>query len=78
MMRDTFAVEMLLAGVQIDQVSMLLGHASVKITEKHYSPWVKARQDQLAASVGNAWGPLGVVPPKTHQRGKAKLVLLQA
>jgi integrase len=44
MFRDTFAVEMLLAGVPIDQVSILLGHASVKITEKHYSSWVKARQ----------------------------------
>jgi integrase/recombinase XerD len=55
MFRDTFAVENLLAGVPIDQVSMLLGHASVKITEKHYSPWVKARQDQLAASVRKAW-----------------------
>jgi integrase/recombinase XerD len=32
MFRDTFAVEMLLAGVPIDQVSLLLGHASVKIT----------------------------------------------
>src|ERR1019366_4835432 len=29
MLRDTFAVEMLLAGVPIDQVSMLLGHSSV-------------------------------------------------
>ena len=46
---------MLLAGVPIDQVSILLGHASVRITEKHYSPWVKARQDQLANSVRNAW-----------------------
>jgi integrase/recombinase XerD len=55
MLRDTFAVEMLLAGVPIDQVSILLGHKSVKITEKHYAPWVKARQDQLAASVRNAW-----------------------
>ena len=55
MFRDTFAVEMLLAGVPIDQVSILLGHKSVKITEKHYAPWVKARQDQLAASVRNAW-----------------------
>jgi len=64
--------------VPIDQVSMLLGHASVKITEKHYSPWVKARQDQLAASVRNAWVPLGAIPPKTPQRSKAKLVLLQA
>jgi integrase/recombinase XerD len=56
MFRDTFAVEMLLAGVPIDQVSMLLGHTSVKITEKHYAPWVKARQDQLAANVRLAWG----------------------
>lgn len=55
MFRDTFAVEMLLAGVPIDQVSILLGHASVKITEKHYSPWVKARQIQLQQSVRNAW-----------------------
>jgi integrase len=55
MFRDTFAVEMLLAGVPIDQVSILLGHASVKITEKHYSPWVKARQLQLQHSVRNAW-----------------------
>jgi integrase len=55
MFRDTFAVEMLLAGVPIDQVSILLGHASVKVTEKHYSPWVRARQDQLEASVKQAW-----------------------
>lgn len=55
MFRDTFAVEMLLAGVPLDQVSILLGHKSVKITEKHYAPWVKARQEQLAASVRKAW-----------------------
>lgn len=54
-LRDTFAVEMLLAGVPIDQVSILLGHSSVKITEKHYSPWVRARQEQLENSVFKAW-----------------------
>ncbi len=53
--RDTFAVELLLAGVPIDQVSILLGHSSVRITEKHYSPWVQARQDQLETAVKNAW-----------------------
>jgi integrase/recombinase XerD len=42
MFRDTFAVELLLAGVPIDQVSLLLGHSSVKVTEKHYAPFVKA------------------------------------
>ena len=55
MFRDTFAVENLLAGVPIDQVSLLLGHASVKITEKSYAPFVKARQLQLQDSVRNAW-----------------------
>ena len=55
MFRDTFAVEMLLAGVPIDHVSLLLGHASVKITEKSYAPFVKARQVQLQESLRNAW-----------------------
>jgi integrase/recombinase XerD len=54
-LRDTFAVELLLAGVPIDQVSILLGHSSVKITEKHYSPWVAARQRQLEESVKKSW-----------------------
>ena len=59
--RDTFAVELLLAGVPIDQVSILLGHSSVKVTEKHYSPWVKARQDQLEQAVRKTWPQLASV-----------------
>lgn len=55
MFRDTFAVENLLAEVPIDQVSTLLGHSSVKVTERHYAPFVKARQLQLQQSVRNAW-----------------------
>jgi integrase/recombinase XerD len=49
--RDTFAVELLLAGATIEQVAALLGHQSTRVTEKHYSPWVKARQEQLEAAV---------------------------
>jgi integrase/recombinase XerD len=45
--RDTFACSLLQAGVSIQDVSVLLGHRSTKITEKHYSPWVKSRQDAL-------------------------------
>ncbi len=45
--RDTFATTLLEAGVSLQDVSMLLGHRSVKITEKHYAPWVKTRQDAL-------------------------------
>jgi hypothetical protein len=55
MFRNTFAVEMLLADVPIDQVSLLLGHASVKVAEKSCAPFVKARQIQLQDSVRNAW-----------------------
>jgi integrase/recombinase XerD len=55
MFRDTFAVGLLLSGVPIEQVSMLLGHKSIRVTEKHYSPWVSARQEQLEASVQKSW-----------------------
>lgn len=57
MFRDTFAVELLLAGVPIEQVSTLLGHKSVRMTEKHYLPWVKARQELLTSQVRRAWLP---------------------
>jgi integrase len=54
--RDTFAVGLLQAGVPMDRVSVLLGHSSIKVTEKHYSPWVRARQEQLEADVRRSWG----------------------
>jgi integrase len=47
MLRDTFAVELLLAGVALEDVSRLLTHKSVRITEKYYAPWIRARQVQL-------------------------------
>jgi integrase len=53
--RDTFAVELLLAGIPIEHVSILLGHQSIRITEKHYSPWVRSRQEQLEADLASAW-----------------------
>ncbi len=53
--RDTFAVELLLCGMPIERVSILLGHQSVRVTEKHYAPWVRARQEQLEADLTRAW-----------------------
>lgn len=55
MVRDTFAIEALLAGVPVDQVSRMLGHASVVTTEKHYMPFVRARQEQLSDSFRRMW-----------------------
>ncbi len=53
--RDTLAVELLLAGVPIERVSVLLGHQNVRVTEKYYNPWVYARQQQSGADVARAW-----------------------
>ena len=53
--RDTFAVSLLLAGVSLESVSKLLGHSSIRVTERHYAPWVKARQTQLEADVRRTW-----------------------
>jgi integrase/recombinase XerD len=53
--RDTFAVELLMDGVPLERVSVMLGHSSVKITEKHYSPWIRERQEQAEADVRKSW-----------------------
>ena len=53
--RDTFAVDLLLRGMAIDQVSALLGHSAVKITEQHYLAFVSARRKQIVEAVRRAW-----------------------
>ena len=55
--RDTFAVGLLQAGVPMERVSVLLGHSSIKVTERYYSPWVCARREQLEADVRRRWVP---------------------
>ena len=64
--RDTFAVELLLAGVPLERVSILLGHTSVKVTEKHYSPWIRERQEQAEADVKRTWAqdPIALLETK--------------
>jgi site-specific recombinase XerD len=54
-LRDTFAVDLLEKGVPLEEVSKLLGHESIRTTEKHYAKWVKGRQDRLDALVTGAW-----------------------
>lgn len=49
--RATFPPELLFCAFPIERVSILLGHQSVRITEKHYALWVKARQEQFKAVV---------------------------
>jgi integrase/recombinase XerD len=49
--RDTFAVGLLEGGVSIENVAKLLGHESIRVTEKHYAPWVKTRQQILEREI---------------------------
>jgi integrase/recombinase XerD len=50
-LRDTFAVNLLQRGIPMEEVSKLLGHTSIKTTEKSYAPWVTARRDRLDSLV---------------------------
>ena len=53
-LRDTFAVRKLLAGVQLDDVSRLLGHSSVRVTEMYYAKWIPARSARLEIVVAES------------------------
>ena len=75
--RDTFATELLLAGVPLERVSVLLGHHSIKITERHYSPWIRERQEQAEANVRRTWAhdPVTLLEtkgtPEMHAKSEA-------
>jgi len=72
MLRDTFAVESLLSGMRLEEVSTILGHSSVKITERHYMPWVRARQTSLNDSVVQSWIKQGIVKPPESKQGPGR------
>ena len=61
-------MELLLKGTPIEEVAVLLGHSSIRVTEKHYSPWVKARQQRVEGHVRNAWvdDPILNEPHNSH------------
>jgi integrase/recombinase XerD len=48
--RDTFSVRLLEGGDELRTVQLLLGHTSIRTTEKHYAPWVKSMQRILDAA----------------------------
>ena len=54
-LRDSFAVGLLEKGVPIETVSILLGHQDIRITQRHYSPWVRSLQQNLEEAVAKTW-----------------------
>ena len=43
----TFAIEKLNAGASLEDVSLLLAHHSIKVTERHYLRFDQRRQERL-------------------------------
>jgi integrase/recombinase XerD len=62
--RDTFSVELLLSGVPIERVSILLGHQSVRITEKHYIRGFARGRDNLRPMCNARWRTIRWPLPK--------------
>jgi integrase/recombinase XerD len=69
-LRDTFAVDLLEKGVPMEEVSRLLGHTSIRTTEKSYAKWSKGRQDRVDALVTGTW----TTPARKQPRKKAARV----
>ena len=78
MFRDTFAIESLLSGVPLVEVSKLLGHTSIKTTEESYMPWVRARQTTLNTLVMASWVKQGIVAPAPEKQKRARVVPITA
>jgi integrase/recombinase XerD len=71
--RDTFATELLLRGVSMENVAALLGHQDIKITQKHYSAWVRSRQQQLENDVSRVWDFDPLVTTLSTEKGTSEV-----
>jgi site-specific recombinase XerD len=55
-MRHTLASDLLSKGVPVEAVAAILGN-SPAIVIKHYSQWIKSRQDALDVAIESTWEP---------------------
>lgn len=53
--RHTFAKDHLSKGTSMEDLSKLLGHPSIKVTEKYYAKWCKDRQEKASAAMRRTW-----------------------
>jgi integrase len=65
MFRDTFAVLALQKGATLEDVQTALGHKSIKITERSYGHWSRAREDRMHDVFSKTWD---VVPIDSKRR----------
>jgi site-specific recombinase XerD len=54
--RHSLAADLLVKGASVEDVAAILGN-SPAIVAKHYSQWIKSRQDRLDAIVQATWKP---------------------
>jgi hypothetical protein len=47
--------------IHLWQVVKLLGHRTMKVTQRHYNKWVQERQRNAEAVVRNSWSRIGHV-----------------
>jgi len=70
--------------VPLERVSVLLGRTSIKVTEKHDAPWIRARQEQLEADLERSWArdPIMLADEGytrgTQQKGGRQLIDMKA
>jgi integrase len=60
-LRDTFASQLLTAGVQVGYVSKQLGHSDVSVTARHYAKWIDDDADRRPMEVGEGEVPADLI-----------------
>ncbi len=60
-LRDTFASQLLTAGVQLGYVSKQLGHSDVSVTARHYAKWVDDDAYRHPLTVGEGEVPADLI-----------------
>lgn len=53
--RHTFATRLLKRDVSMETVSVLLGHQSIKVTERHYASWTRERRQAIESAIRKTW-----------------------
>ena len=81
-LRDTFASQLLTAGVQLGYVSQQLGHADVAVTARHYAKWCGGEGYREAMRVAPGEVPADLLgrlkSPQSHPTAPSRLHAVSA